>query len=107
MTASAANRASSRSTTSIFSRTEGVPSARRTSFVWPVAHLEPQPGQTILELGAGTGEMGYAAAPLDRGRGAADLHRPPAGDGRRHKFPLGGVHGQSYDVARAITSEPR
>ena len=29
---------------------------------WMVAHLDPQPGQTILELGAGTGETGFAAA---------------------------------------------
>src|SRR5439155_20702202 len=46
---------------------------------WMVAHLEPQPGQTILELGAGTGETGFAAARLigDRGRlGCADP--PPA-----------------------------
>ena len=37
---------------------------------WMVAHLDPQPGQTILELGAGTGETGFAAARLigDGGR---------------------------------------
>jgi SAM-dependent methyltransferase len=29
---------------------------------WMVARLDPQPGQTILELGAGTGETGFAAA---------------------------------------------
>ena len=29
---------------------------------WMVDHLDPQPGQTILELGAGTGETGFAAA---------------------------------------------
>jgi ubiquinone/menaquinone biosynthesis C-methylase UbiE len=29
---------------------------------WMVAKLDPQPGQTILELGAGTGETGFAAA---------------------------------------------
>ena len=27
-----------------------------------VAKLDPQPGQTILELAAGTGETGFAAA---------------------------------------------
>jgi ubiquinone/menaquinone biosynthesis C-methylase UbiE len=31
---------------------------------WMVAKLGPQPGQTILELGAGTGETGFAAARL-------------------------------------------
>jgi ubiquinone/menaquinone biosynthesis C-methylase UbiE len=37
---------------------------------WMVARLDPQPGQTILELGAGTGETGFAAARLigDSGR---------------------------------------
>jgi SAM-dependent methyltransferase len=37
---------------------------------WMVARLDPQPGQTILELGAGTGETGFAAARLigERGR---------------------------------------
>ena len=37
---------------------------------WMVAQLDPQPGQTILELGAGTGETGFAAARLvgDSGR---------------------------------------
>jgi SAM-dependent methyltransferase len=29
---------------------------------WMVAQLDPQPGQTILELGSGTGETGFAAA---------------------------------------------
>jgi SAM-dependent methyltransferase len=31
---------------------------------WMIARLDPQPGQTILELGAGTGETGFAAASL-------------------------------------------
>ena len=31
---------------------------------WLVARLEPRPGQTILELAAGTGETGMLAAPL-------------------------------------------
>ncbi|MDP9242905.1 MAG: methyltransferase domain-containing protein [Actinomycetota bacterium] len=37
---------------------------------WMVAQLDPQPGQTILELGAGTGETGFAASRLigDGGR---------------------------------------
>jgi SAM-dependent methyltransferase len=37
---------------------------------WLVAQLDPLPGQTILELGAGTGETGFAAARLvgDGGR---------------------------------------
>jgi SAM-dependent methyltransferase len=46
---------------------------------WMVARLDPQPGQTILELGAGTGETGFAAARLIGGSGrlvSTDL--PPA-----------------------------
>ena len=31
---------------------------------WLVARLDPRPGQTILELAAGTGETGFLAAPL-------------------------------------------
>ena len=31
---------------------------------WLVARLDPQPGQTILELAAGVGETGFLAAPL-------------------------------------------
>ena len=33
---------------------------------WMVEHLHPQPGQTILELGAGMGETGFLAAELVR-----------------------------------------
>ena len=29
---------------------------------WLVSRLDPQPGQTILELAAGTGETGFLAA---------------------------------------------
>ena len=29
---------------------------------WLVARLDPQPGETILELAAGTGETGFLAA---------------------------------------------
>ena len=36
---------------------------------WLVSRLDPQPGQTILELSAGTGETGFLAAPLLGPRG--------------------------------------
>src|SRR5688500_1847951 len=45
--------------------------ARRREWMWYVSHavgeqmvskLDPQPGQTVLELAAGTGESGFAAA---------------------------------------------
>jgi SAM-dependent methyltransferase len=37
---------------------------------WLIRELDPRPGQTVLELGAGTGETGFEAAPLlgDDGR---------------------------------------
>ncbi len=37
---------------------------------WLVRHLDPQPGETVLELAAGPGDVGFAAAPLigDEGR---------------------------------------
>jgi SAM-dependent methyltransferase len=46
---------------------------------WMVAELDPQPGQTVLELGAGTGETGFAAARLvgDGGR-LISTDLPPA-----------------------------
>jgi ubiquinone/menaquinone biosynthesis C-methylase UbiE len=46
---------------------------------WMVARLDPQPGQTILELGSGTGETGFAAARLigDGGR-LISTDLPPA-----------------------------
>jgi SAM-dependent methyltransferase len=46
---------------------------------WMVARLDPQPGQTILELGAATGETGFAAARRigDRGR-LISTDLPPA-----------------------------
>ena len=31
---------------------------------WLVRHLDPQPGDTVLELAAGPGDVGFAAAPL-------------------------------------------
>ena len=33
---------------------------------WLVGALGPQPGETLLELGAGTGETGFEAAAVDR-----------------------------------------
>jgi ubiquinone/menaquinone biosynthesis C-methylase UbiE len=57
---------------------------------WLVARLDPQPGQTILELAAGTGETGLLAAPLlgpegrlissDREPGMVDAARRLAGE---------------------------
>src|SRR5437867_10894828 len=46
---------------------------------WLIAHLDPKQGQTILELGAGTGETGFAAARLigDEGR-LISTDLPPA-----------------------------
>jgi len=37
---------------------------------WLIAQLAPQPGETVLELGAGPGDTGFAVAPLlgERGR---------------------------------------
>jgi ubiquinone/menaquinone biosynthesis C-methylase UbiE len=43
-------------------RTQWTWDATRHVSEWMVAKLDPQPGQTILELAAGTGETGFAAA---------------------------------------------
>ena len=59
---------------------------------WMVAQLDPQSGQTILELGAGTGETGFAAARLigDTGR-LISTDLPPAmvGVAKRRAQELG------------------
>ena len=51
---------------------------------WLVGRLEPRPGETILELAAGTGETGFLLAPLLGPDGASDLERPL---GRRWSRP--------------------
>ena len=46
---------------------------------WLAARLDPQPGQTILELAAGTGETGFLAAPkLDPGGRLISSDRSPS-----------------------------
>jgi SAM-dependent methyltransferase len=59
---------------------------------WLVGHLDPRPGQTILELGAGTGETGFAAARLIGDRGhliSTDLPREMVEVARRRAQELG------------------
>ena len=67
---------------------------------WLVERLDPQPGQTVLDLAAGTGETGFLAAP-GSGRGAADLRRPRAGDGRRRAAARGGARRDERGVPGA------
>jgi ubiquinone/menaquinone biosynthesis C-methylase UbiE len=46
---------------------------------WLVSHLDPQPGQTVLELSAGTGDTGFLAAPrLEPGGRLITSDREPA-----------------------------
>src|SRR6185437_15653975 len=46
---------------------------------WLVSRLDPQPGQTILELSAGTGDTGFLAAPrLEPGGRLITSDREPA-----------------------------
>ena len=70
---------------------------------WMVAQLDPQSGQTILELGAGTGETGFAAARLigDTGR-LISTDLPPAmvGVARRRAQELG-IENAEYRVMDA------
>ena len=40
---------------------------------WLISSLDPQPGQTILDVAAGVGDTGFAAASKTRRRRAADL----------------------------------
>ena len=73
---------------------------RRRQWMWDVSHavgeqmvskLDPQPGQTVLELAAGTGETGFAAAARlgDDGRLiSTDFSAPMVEAGRRRADEL-------------------
>jgi SAM-dependent methyltransferase len=59
---------------------------------WLVRELDPQPGQTILELAAGPGETGFAAAALLRDEGrlvSTDFSPEMVEVGRRRAAELG------------------
>ena len=66
--------------------------ARQRSYVWDVSRavaerlveaLDPQPGETILELAAGPGDTGFSAAARLGPDRPPDLDRRRPGDGRR------------------------
>ena len=42
---------------------------------WLVDRVDPQPGQTILDIAAGTGDLGFAAAARVGEERRGDLHR--------------------------------
>lgn len=78
---------------------------------WMVAHLDPQPGQTILELGAGTGEAGFAAARLIGSTGrliSTDLPPSMVGVAKRRAMELG-IQNAEFRVmdAQAMDLESR
>ena len=50
---------------------------------WMIDAIDPQPGQTILDLAAGIGDTGFLAAELIEPGGDADHHRLRARDARR------------------------
>jgi SAM-dependent methyltransferase len=59
---------------------------------WLVDHLDPRPGETILELAAGTGETGFLAAVRLAGRGrliSSDRSPNMVEAARRAAVPLG------------------
>jgi SAM-dependent methyltransferase len=59
---------------------------------WLIAELAPQPGDTVLELGAGTGDTGFAAAAFLGGRGrliSSDLSPAMVEVARRRGAELG------------------
>jgi SAM-dependent methyltransferase len=85
---------------------------RRRAWMWDVSHavgeqmvskLDPQPGQTVLEVAAGTGETGFAAAARlgDDGRLiSTDFSAPMVGAARRRadELELSNVECQVMDA---------
>ena len=80
-------------------------SASRQVSEWMVEKLDPQPGQTILELAAGTGETGFAAAARlgDEGRLIATDFAPQmveAAERGAQKLGLSNVEFRVMDAER-------
>ena len=87
------------------------PRRRMPVSAWMVDAIDPQPGQTVLELAAGTGDTGFLAAELIQPGGDAHLLRLRAGDARRRPAAGGGARDRptcasSRSTRRASTSRP-
>jgi SAM-dependent methyltransferase len=73
-------------------RREQIEKTTRPVTEWMVRALDPQPGDTMLELAAGPGDVGFAAAPLlgDEGRLiSSDFSSEMVEVARRHAAELG------------------
>lgn len=80
-------------------------SASRQVSEWMIDKLDPQPGQTVLELACGTGETGFAAAALigDQGRLIATDFAPQmveAAERGAQKLGLSNVEFRVMDAER-------
>ena len=67
---------------------------------WLVEAVEPQPGQTILELAAGLGDTGFLAAERVRPGGRVITHRRRRGDARGGRPPGRGARARQRRAAR-------
>jgi SAM-dependent methyltransferase len=61
-----------------YSQREALFEASRPVHEWLVRHLDPQPGQRVLEIAAGPGDTGFLAAPLLKGGRLVSTDLAPA-----------------------------
>src|SRR5205085_7442156 len=68
---------------------------------WMVDHLAPQPGQTVLELAAGRGDVGFLAAELLHPGGRLILT-----DGAEAMVEVARRHGAALGVTTGVEYKP-